>query len=430
MDKIKLIQAWEILDSRGNPTVAVRAELSSGAYGEAAVPSGASTGKYEAVELRDGDKSRFGGLGVIKAVANINDVIFPALKGLNPTEQEKIDHRMIELDGAENKSRLGANAILGVSLAVAHAAAASVKKPLYRYLSRNGEYLLPVPLLNILNGGKHASDSTDFQEFMIAPAGAQSFSHALRMAAEIYQALKSIIKSQKFNTNVGDEGGFAPSLSSNRAALELIIAAMEKAGYKPGVDCFIALDPASSEFYEDGTYILSREGARLNRQQMVDYYVKWTLEYPIISIEDGMAEDDWEGWALLQKAVGDRVQLVGDDLYVTNIKRLNMGIEQKASNSVLIKLNQIGTLTETVAAIDMARKAGWTAVVSHRSGETEDVTIADLCAGLATGQIKTGAPCRSERTAKYNRLLRIESELGAKARYAGLSAYSNLKGRT
>jgi enolase len=429
MDKIKHIQAWEILDSRGNPTISVRVDLSSGAYGEAAVPSGASTGKYEAVELRDGDKSRFGGLGVQKAVANVNDVIFPALKDANPAEQEKIDRRMMELDGTENKSKLGANAILGVSLAVAHAAAASSKKPLYRYLSRENEYLLPVPLLNILNGGKHASDSTDFQEFMIAPAGAQSFSHALRMAAEIYQTLKSIIKSRKFNTNVGDEGGFAPSLPSNKAALELIIAAMEKAGYKPGQDCFIALDPASSEFYEDGNYVLAREGVKLSRQQMVDYYVKWTQDYPIISIEDGMAEDDWEGWALLQKAVGDRVQLVGDDLYVTNIKRLSMGIEQKASNSVLIKLNQIGTFTETVAAIDMARQAGWTAVVSHRSGETEDVTIADLCAGLATGQIKTGAPCRSERTAKYNRLLRIESELGAKARYAGLSAYSNLKGR-
>jgi len=429
MDKIKRIQAWEILDSRGNPTVCVRVELTSGAYGEAAVPSGASTGKYEAVELRDNDKSRFGGLGVLKAVANVNGVIAPALKGMNPAEQDKIDRRMMDLDGTENKSKLGANAILGVSLAVAHAAAASAKKPLYSYLSRKDECLLPVPLLNILNGGKHASDSTDFQEFMIAPAGAQSFSHALRMATEIYQSLKSIIKSKKFNTNVGDEGGFAPSLSFNREALELIIAAMERAGYKPGTDCFIALDPASSEFYEDGMYVLAREGARLSRQQMVDYYAKWTQDYPIISIEDGMAEDDWEGWRLLTAAVGDRVQLVGDDLYVTNIKRINRGIEQKASNSVLIKLNQIGTLSETIAAIEMARKAGWTAIVSHRSGETEDVTIADLCAGLSTGQIKTGAPCRSERTAKYNRLLRIESELGSKARYAGKEAFYNLKGR-
>ncbi len=429
MDKIERMQAWEILDSRGNPTVSVRVELASGAFGEAAVPSGASTGKYEAVELRDGDKKRFNGLGVLKAVANVNDVLGPALKGMNPADQEKIDRNMIELDGTENKSRLGANAILGVSLAVAHAAAASAKKPLYRYLSRKDEYLLPVPLLNILNGGKHASDSTDFQEFMIAPVGAQSFAHALRMATEIYQALKSIIKSKKFNTNVGDEGGFAPSLSSNKEALDLIIAAMEKAGYKPGIDCFIALDPASSEFYEDGTYVLAREGVKLSQQQMVDYYVKWTQQYPIISIEDGMAEDDWEGWRLLQEAIGNQVQLVGDDLYVTNIKRLAMGIEQKASNSILIKLNQIGTLTETIASIEMARKAGWTAVVSHRSGETEDVIIADLCAGLSTGQIKTGAPCRSERTAKYNRLLRIESELGSKARYAGKEAYSNLKGR-
>ena len=429
MDKIKHIQAWEILDSRGNPTVSVRVTLSSGVSGEAAVPSGASTGKYEAVELRDGDKSRFGGLGVLKAVANVNGVIAPALKGMNPAEQEKIDRKMIELDGTENKSRLGANTILGVSLAVAYAAAASAKKPLYKYLSHKDEYLLPVPLLNILNGSKHASDSTDFQEFMIAPAGAQSFAHALRMAAEIYQSLKSIIKSKKFNTNVGDEGGFAPSLSSNKEALELIIAAMEKAGYKPGADCFIALDPASSEFYEDGTYVLAREGVRLSRQQMVDYYVKWTQQYPIISIEDGMAEDDWEGWRLLTQVVGDKVQLVGDDLYVTNIKRLKTGIEQKASNSILIKLNQIGTLTETIAAIEMARGAGWTAVVSHRSGETEDVTIADLCTGLSTGQIKTGAPCRSERTAKYNRLLKIESELGSKACYAGIGAYSHLKGR-
>lgn len=427
MDTIKNIQAWEILDSRGNPTVAVRAELNSGAYGEAAVPSGASTGKYEAVELRDGDKTRFNGLGVLKAVDNVNNIIAPILKGYCSTEQEKIDNRLIELDGTENKSNLGANAMLGVSLAVAHAAAASAKRPLYAYLSRQDSCLLPVPLLNILNGGKHASDSTDFQEFMIAPAGAQSFSHALRMSTEIYQALKSIIKHQKFNTNVGDEGGFAPSLPSNQAALELIIDAMQKAGYKPGVDCFIALDPASSEFYEDGTYVLAREGKRLSRQEMVDYYVKWTQEYPIISIEDGMAEDDWEGWKLLCEAIGDRVQLVGDDLYVTNIKRLSRGIEQKTSNSILIKLNQIGTLSETIAAIDMARQAGWTAVVSHRSGETEDVTIADLCAGLSTGQIKTGAPCRSERTAKYNRLLRIESELGGKAEFASMKAFYNLK---
>ncbi|MCL2140490.1 MAG: phosphopyruvate hydratase [Dehalococcoidia bacterium] len=427
MDSIKKVQAWEIIDSRGNPTIAVGVELASGAYGEAAVPSGASTGKHEAVELRDGDQSRYNGLGVLKAVDNVNKILAPSLIDADPTEQLKLDNTMLAMDGTENKAKLGANAILGVSLAIAHAAANSSKKPLYQYLGQRESYLLPVPLLNILNGGKHASDSTDFQEFMIAPAGASSFAHALRMSTEIYQALKKIIKGQNFSTNVGDEGGFAPSLPSNQAALELIISAMEKAGYKPGVDCFIALDPASSEFYEDGTYVLAREGKRLNREQMVDYYVKRTEEYPIISIEDGMAEDDWEGWKLLCDAIGDRVQLVGDDLYVTNIKRLSQGIAQKSSNSILIKLNQIGTLSETLAAIEMARSAGWTAVVSHRSGETEDVTIADLCVGISTGQIKTGAPCRAERTAKYNRLLRIESELGKQAQYAGLASFNNLK---
>jgi len=426
MDKIANITAWEIIDSRGNPTVAVRAVLDSGAYGEAAVPSGASTGKHEAVELRDGDKSRFMGLGVLNAVNNVNKIIAPALIGSDSTAQETIDKMMIDIDGTENKSKLGANAMLGVSLAVAHAAAFSSKKPLFKYLCQQDSYTLPVPLLNILNGGKHASDSTDFQEFMIAPAGAKSFSHALRMATEIFHSLKSLIKAKGFNTNVGDEGGFAPSLPSNQAALELIIEAMQKAGYKPGVDCFIALDPASSEFYENGTYILAREGKRLSRQEMVDYYVKRTEEYPIISIEDGMAEDDWEGWGMLCQAIGDRVQLVGDDLYVTNIKRLYKGIQQKSSNSILIKLNQIGTLSETIAAIKMAQEANWTSVVSHRSGETEDVTIADLCVGLSTGQIKTGAPCRSERTAKYNRLLRIENELGDQAQFAGLKAFYNL----
>ncbi|MCL2678898.1 MAG: phosphopyruvate hydratase [Dehalococcoidia bacterium] len=427
MDRIKHIQAWEILDSRGNPTVTARVELESGACGEAAVPSGASTGKHEAVELRDGDKKRFNGLGVLKAVDNINGIIAPALTGMDPAAQEQLDRTMIELDGTENKSQLGANAILGVSLAAAHAAAASSGKPLYRHLNTDGGYVLPVPLLNILNGGKHASDSTDFQEFMIAPAGAANFAEAMRMAAEVCQALKGIIKSRGFNTNVGDEGGFAPSLATNREPLELIVAAIEKAGYQPGEDCFIALDPASSELYEDGVYHLAREGARLTSKQMVDYYAEWVADYPIISIEDGMAEDDWEGWKMLTAAVGHRVQLVGDDLYVTNIKRLVQGVTQKASNSILIKLNQIGTLTETIAAIEMARQANWTAVVSHRSGETEDVTIADLCAGLSTGQIKTGAPCRSERTAKYNRLLRIESELGDKARYAGMGAFYNLR---
>jgi enolase len=429
MDRIDFITAREVLDSRGNPTVAVEARTSSGIIGRAMVPSGASTGKYEAVELRDGDKARFNGLGVLKAVANVNDIIAPALKGLYVGDQERIDRRLIEMDGTENKSNLGANAILGVSLAIAHAGAAAAERPLYTYLSQNNageDHLLPVPLLNILNGGKHASDSTDFQEFMIAPAGAPNFREALRMAAEVYHSLKSIIKGRGFNTNVGDEGGFAPSLSSNREALELIVAAIDKAGYVPGADCFIALDPAASEFYEDGKYVLAREGRRLSRQEMVDYYVKWVKDYPIISIEDGMAEDDWEGWQLLCQKLGDRVQLVGDDLYVTNIKRLSQGISLKASNSILIKLNQIGTLTETIDAITMARQAGWTAVVSHRSGETEDTTIADLSVGLSTGQIKTGAPCRSERTAKYNRLLAIEAEMAKQARYAGKSAFYSL----
>jgi enolase len=393
------------------------------------VPSGASTGKYEAVELRDGDKTRYGGKGVLRAVANVNQVIAPEMKGMNVTEQMSIDRRLIEMDGTDNKSNLGANAILGVSIAVARAGAASSERPLYIYLSQNNngeDHLLPVPLLNILNGGKHASDSTDFQEFMIAPAGASGFSAALRMAAEIYQALKLIIMGRGFNTNVGDEGGFAPGLSSNKEALELIIEAIIKAGYVPGADCFIALDPAASELYQDGKYVLAREGKRLSRQEMVDYYARWVKDYPIISIEDGMAEDDWEGWQLLCQRLSDRVQLVGDDLYVTNIKRLSQGISLKASNSVLIKPNQIGTTTETIDAITMARQAGWTAVVSHRSGETEDTTIADLAVGLSTGQIKTGAPCRGERTCKYNRLLEIESELGTIARYPGKSAFYSL----
>ena len=430
MDKIKRIHAREVLDSRGNPTVAVAVETNSGFFGRAMVPSGASTGKYEAVELRDGDPARYNGLGVLKAVGHINDIIDPSLRGFNIGDQEKIDRYLVELDGTDNKSYLGANALLGVSLAIAHAGAAAAERPLCVYLSQNNngeDYVLPVPLLNILNGGKHASDSTDFQEFMVAPAGAQSFAEALRMATEIYHGLKSIIKGRGFNTNVGDEGGFAPSLTSNKEALDLIIAAIEKAGYVPGADCFIALDPAASEFYEDGKYVLAREGRRLTRQEMVDYYVKWVKDYPIISIEDGMAEDDWEGWQLLCQRLGDRVQLVGDDLYVTNIKRLSQGINLKASNSILIKLNQIGTVTETIDAITMAKQAGWTAVVSHRSGETEDTTIADLAVGLSTGQIKTGAPCRSERTAKYNRLLAIEAEMGRLARYAGKGAFYSLE---
>jgi enolase len=427
LSTIKSLKAREILDSRGNPTLEVEARLADGTVSCAAVPSGASTGKYEAVELRDGDKNRYKGLGVLKAVSNVNDIIAPALIGMPAPNQKAIDNKLIELDGTENKSNLGANAILGVSLAVAHAAADYLDTPLYQYLGNEDIYKLPVPMMNILNGGKHASNSTDLQEFMVMPAGAESFSHALQMGVEVYHSLKSVLKSKGFNTNVGDEGGFAPSLSSNNQAVELIIEAIEKAGYKPGKDCFIALDPASSELYEDGKYRLAREGKTLTSSEMADFYINWVNTYPIISIEDGMAEDDWEGWQLLTQKIGDRVQLVGDDLYVTNINRLAKGIEEKASNSILIKLNQIGTLTETISAIEMAHRAGWTAVVSHRSGETEDTTIADLAAGLCTGQIKTGAPCRSERNAKYNRLLKIEAELGSKAVFAGKQAFPNLK---
>jgi enolase len=379
------------------------------------------------VELRDGDQSRFGGKGVLKAVANVNNEIAKAVKGMSATDQPALDRKLIELDGTANKSRLGANAILGVSLATAHAVANSAEMPLYLYLGKEDIYTLPVPMLNILNGGKHAANSTDFQEFMVVPAGAASFSRALQMATEIYHSLKKVLGDKGLNTNVGDEGGFAPSLPSNKEAIEAILAAMEKVGYKPGKDCLIALDPAASEFYKNGKYILAREGVSLTSKEMVDYYVKWAAAYPIISIEDGMAEDDWAGWQLLTGKLGDRVQLVGDDLYVTNVERLSKGIKIKASNSILIKPNQIGTLTETIAAIKMAQQAGWTAVVSHRSGETEDTTIADLAVGLNTGLIKAGAPCRSERTAKYNHLLRIEEELGENGNFAGTGAFYNLK---
>jgi enolase len=419
----------EILDSRGNPTLEVEVELYDGTLGRAAVPSGASTGTHEAVELRDGDKSRFGGKGVLKAVANVNDSIAGVIIGMSAEDQAGIDHAMIELDGTPDKSRLGANAILGTSLAVAHAVARLMDMPLYRYLGGVSTYTLPVPMMNILNGGKHAANSTDLQEFMVMPAGASSFGQAIQIGAEVYHALKKVLKDRGLDTNVGDEGGFAPSLPSNRDAVEAILAAIESAGYKAGKDCYIALDPASSEFFENGKYVLAREGKTLTPAEMVDYYVKWASEYPIISIEDGMAEDDWEGWQLITKKLGGKVQLVGDDLYVTNVKRLTKGISSKASNSILIKLNQIGTLTETIDAVRMAQQAGWTAIVSHRSGETEDTTIADLSVGLNTGQIKTGAPCRSERTAKYNRLLRIEDELQESASYAGLKAFYNLKGK-
>jgi len=427
---IKSLKAREILDSRGRPTLEVEARLSGGVRGWAAVPSGASTGKYEAVELRDGDATRFNGLGVLKAVANVNKIIAPALIGMPATDQEAIDRKLIELDGSDNKSRLGANATLGSSLAVAHAAANLLDTPLYHYLGGADSYKLPVPMLNILNGGRHAAGSTDFQEFMVVPAGASSFSRALQMGTEVYHSLKAVLKDQRLNTNVGDEGGFAPALNSNREAIEAVLSAIEKTGYQAGKDCFIALDPAASEFYKDGQYILTKEGTSLNSQEMIDYYVNWVANYPVISIEDGMAEDDWDGWQLLTQKLGDKVQLVGDDLYATNINRLSQGISLKASNSILIKPNQIGTLTETIAAIKMAHKAGWTAVVSHRSGETEDTTIADLAVGLNTGMIKAGAPCRSERTAKYNRLLKIEDELGEKASFDGIKAFYNLKSRS
>ena len=427
MSKIKSIKAREILDSRGNPTIAAEVALADGTIGYAAVPSGASTGKYEAVELRDGDKARYNGLGVLKAVNNVNKEIAAAINGMEAGEQEAIDNKMIKLDGTKDKSRLGANAILGVSLAVAHAAANDAKKPLYRYLNDTKTYTLPVPMLNILNGGKHATNSTDLQEFMVVPAGAKTFSEGLRMGAEVYQALKKVLKDKGLNTNVGDEGGFAPSLPANKAAVEAIISAIEKAGYKPGKDCFIALDPASSEFYDNGKYVLAREGVSFSSAEMVDFYVKWVNDYPIVSIEDGMAEDDWEGWQLINKKLGDKIHLIGDDLYVTNVARLSQGIQKKASNAILIKLNQIGSLTETIAAINMAQNVGWKAVVSHRSGETEDTSIADLCVALSTGMIKTGAPCRSERVAKYNRLLKIEEELGKNARYAGMQALLSVK---
>ena len=427
MSTIKVIKAREILDSRGWPTLEVTVELSDGTVAWAAVPSGTSTGRHEAVELRNGDASRFNGLGVLKAVSNVEKQIAPALIGMPATDQAAIDQRLIGLDGTDNKSGLGANAILGVSLAVAQAAARSLGRPLYQYLGDRDSYTMPLPMLNILNGGKHASDSTDFQEFMVVPTGASSFGRALQMATEVYHSLKAVLRAKGLNTNVGDEGGFAPPLNSNKQAVEAILLAIEKAGYQPGRDCFIALDPAASEFYREGNYNLSREGITLNSRQMVDYYVKWVADYPIISIEDGLAEDDWEGWQLLTQKLGDRVQLVGDDLYVTNIDRLSKGISLKASNSILIKPNQIGTLTETIAAIRMAQEAGWTAVVSHRSGETEDTTIADLAVGLNTGLIKAGAPCRSERTAKYNRLLRIEDELGKRAVFARMKTLGNLK---
>ncbi len=419
--------AREILDSRGNPTIEVEVLLVSGERGVAAVPSGASTGAHEAVELRDGDKNRYGGKGVLNAVRNVNETISEAIIGLDASDQIALDEIMIALDGTPNKANLGANAILGVSLAVAKAAANAQQQPLYRYLGGVSARTLPVPMMNILNGGKHADNSTDMQEYMILPVGATSFHEALRMGAEVYQALKKVLQSKKLNTNVGDEGGFAPTLSSNREALELLVSAIEAAGYKPGVDIFLGMDPAASEFYENGKYVLAKEGRTLTSSEMVDLYEQWIREYPIISIEDGLSEDDWDGWKLLRQRLGDRIQLVGDDLFVTNTQRLKRGIEERAANSILIKLNQIGTLTETLAAMEMAKRASFSAVVSHRSGETEDTTIADLVVATNAGQIKTGAPARSERVAKYNRLLVIEDELGEEtASYAGFSAFYNV----
>ncbi|WP_220195103.1 phosphopyruvate hydratase [Ktedonospora formicarum] len=427
MTTIEEVSAREILDSRGNPTVQVEVLLMGGARGIAAVPSGASTGAHEAVELRDGDKSRYGGKGVLQAVANVNDQISDALVGLDATDQSMIDEIMIELDGTSNKGKLGANALLGVSLAISKAAAQAQQQPLYRYIGGVSARTLPVPMLNILNGGKHADNSTDLQEYMVLPVGASSFREALRMGAEVYQSLKKVLHSKKLNTNVGDEGGFAPSLSSNREALELLVQAIETAGYKPGSDIFLGMDAASTELYHNGKYVLEREGRTLSSKEMVDLYEQWVGEYPIVSIEDGLAEDDWEGWSMLRQRLGGRVQLVGDDLFVTNTTRLKRGIIEGSANSILVKLNQIGTLTETLEAIEMAKRAGYTAVVSHRSGETEDTTIADLVVATNAGQIKTGAPARSERVAKYNRLLVIEDELGNEAaRYAGFSAFYNV----
>ncbi|WP_297428131.1 phosphopyruvate hydratase [Clostridium sp.] len=421
------VVARQIIDSRCFPTVEVEIYLEDGTIGRAAVPSGASTGMYEAVELRDGDKSKFSGKGVLNAVKNVNETIAEELIGCNVFEQIYIDKMLIELDGTNNKSKLGANAILGVSLAVANAAANALDMPLYRYIGGVNAKVLPVPMMNILNGGSHADNSVDLQEFMIMPAGAPTFSEALRMCAEVYHTLKKILNDKGYATGIGDEGGFAPNLKSNAEALDVIIEAIDKAGYKAGEEIFIAIDAASSEYYKDGKYVLEHEGRTLTSAEMVDFFEDWVNKYPIISIEDGMAEEDWDGWKLITERLGKRIQLVGDDLFVTNTERLEKGINLGVANSILIKLNQIGTLTETLNAIEMANRAGYTAVVSHRSGETEDTTIADLVVAVNAGQIKTGAPARSERVAKYNQLLRIEEELDDVAEYRGKKAFFNIK---
>jgi enolase len=417
----------QVLDSRGNPTVEVDVRLDDGSVGRASVPSGASTGAHEAVELRDEDKGRYGGKSVQQAVKNVNTVIAEELGGLNALDQVGIDQALIELDGTPNKGKLGANAILGVSLATAKAAAAALDIPLYRYLGGVFGHTLPTPMMNILNGGKHAENSSDFQEFMIMPVGAPSFAEALRWGTEIYQVLKKVLHDRNLSTTIGDEGGFAPSLPNNEAPLEVIMEAIQKAGYTPGEQIMLAMDPAMTELFEDGSYHLAREGRSLSGEEMVEYWVRLVGKYPIISIEDALDEDDWEHWQMLRARIGDRVQLVGDDLFVTNVERLKRGIKEGSANSILIKLNQIGTLTETLDAITTAQRAGFTAVVSHRSGETEDTTIADLVVATNAGQIKTGAPARTDRVAKYNQLLRIEEELGGAVRYAGRSAFYNIR---
>ncbi len=425
--RIERVHAREILDSRGNPTVEVEVELTSGISGRAAVPSGASTGQHEAVELRDGDKTRYLGKGVLGAVRNVNSTIAPAVAGMDPSDQAAIDRRLNALDGTPNKGKLGANGILGVSLAVAKAAAAAYGVPLYRYIGGVSACRLPVPMMNILNGGSHADSSVDLQEFMVMPVGAVSFREGLRAGAEIFHALREVLKAAGHSTGVGDEGGFAPSLGSNEEALEVVAEAIRRAGYVPGQDILLALDPASTEFYDDGKYVFHKsDGSERTSEQMVDFWEDWICRYPIVSIEDGLAEDDWDGWSRLTARLGDRVQLVGDDLFVTNTERLSRGIHSNVGNSILIKVNQIGTLSETLEAIETARQAGYTAVISHRSGETEDATIADLAVGTGAGQIKTGSASRSDRIAKYNQLLRIEEELGESAVYPGREAFYNI----
>ena len=423
---IEEVSAREVLDSRGNPTIEVEVFLDGGAVGSAMVPSGASTGAHEAVELRDDDPSRYGGKGVLHAVRNVNQTIRPELIGSDAVDQVSVDRLLIDLDGTPNKGKLGANALLGVSMAVAHAAADAVELPLYRYLGGAGARRLPVPLVNILNGGKHALDSTDFQEFMIAPLGAPTFAEALRWASEVFHALGALLHERGMVTTVGDEGGYAPSLASNEAAIDLVLEAIQRAGYAPGDQIAIALDPATSELFGEDRYTLAKEDRVLSTDELVDFWADWADRYPIVSLEDGLSEDDWSGWRSLMARLGDRIQLVGDDLLVTNTERLARGIRERAANAILIKLNQIGTVTETIEAIEMASAAGWRSVISHRSGETEDTTIADLAVALNTGQIKTGSISRSERIAKYNRLLRIEEELGEAAEYAGRGAFAAL----